>query len=67
MSTRCQLIRFDIVDQTLKPRFVDGEELPNWRQGPDILDYIRQMALQWWLVTGGSGRELIKSESIVPS
>ncbi len=51
MSTRCQLIRFDIVDQTLKPRFVDGEELPNWRQGPDILEYIRQMALQWWLVT----------------
>ncbi len=61
MAVQCQLVRFDLADQTLKPRFIDGQELPNWQEGPEILDYIRQMANEWWLLAGGhiSNRELI--------
>jgi hypothetical protein len=47
MSTQCRRVLFDLADQTLKPRFVDGQELPDWREGPEILDYIRQMSREW--------------------
>ncbi len=33
---------FDLVDGDLKPRFVNGQELPNWRDGPEMVEYVRQ-------------------------
>jgi hypothetical protein len=33
---------FDLYDGGLKPRFVNGQELPNWKDGPLMIDYFRQ-------------------------
>ncbi len=61
MSIQFQHVRFDLAGQMLKPRFIDGQELPDWQQGPGIVDYVRHMAQEWWLLTSGNSnsRELV--------
>ncbi len=38
-------VKFDLIrDQsTLKPRYVQGQELPDWEQGPDMVTYIHTL------------------------
>ncbi len=51
---------FDLTEHTAKPRFVDRQELPNWQEGPEIVDYVKQMANEGWeLVVHGAGHEFI--------
>jgi hypothetical protein len=45
----------DTGDGTWKPRYVDGQELPNWETGPDMTDYIRSLMNQGWSVIAGVG------------
>jgi hypothetical protein len=60
VPTERRRVRFDLTDNELKPRFVDGKELPNWRDGPNITDYIKQLRDEGWQLAGAlSGRELI--------
>lgn len=60
MPTQRRRVRFDLTDHQLKVRFVDGHELPNWRDGPDITAYITQLIEEGWHLTGASsGRELM--------
>ncbi len=60
MPTQQRRVRFDLTDSELKPRFIDGKEPPNWRDGPNITDYIKQLMDEGWHLTGASsGRELI--------
>ncbi len=33
---------FDLTDGDYKPRFVNGQELPDWENGPSLADYISQ-------------------------
>jgi hypothetical protein len=40
---KCEIrVVFDLADKILKPRFVNGQELPNWKDGPDMVEYVRQ-------------------------
>ncbi len=60
MPTEHKRVRFDLTDHEMKPRYVDGKELPNWRDGPQMGDYIKQLWDEGWHLTGAaSGRELI--------
>ncbi len=59
MCTERRGIRFDMADQTLKLRFVDGQEIPNWQEGPEMAAYTKQLMDEGWHFRGGSGRELI--------
>lgn len=38
-------VKFDLTKahNVLKPRYVQGQELVNWENGPDMLTYIRTM------------------------
>ncbi len=60
MSTQRLRVRFDLTDHSLKPRFVDGQELPNWRDGPEMSEYIKRLMDEGWALTGTlGGRELV--------
>jgi hypothetical protein len=60
MPNQRRRVRADLADHILKPRFIDGQELPNWRDGPEMTDYIKQLAREGWqLVVRGSGHEFI--------
>lgn len=61
MPTQSRRVRVELADRMLKPRFVDGQELPNWREGSTIGDYIRQLFDEEWHLTRGDGsdRELV--------
>jgi hypothetical protein len=37
-----------------KPRIVDGEEVSGWKQLPDMPDYINQLGLEGWEMSGAS-------------
>jgi hypothetical protein len=41
-------VTFDLTGdrRILRPRYVQGQELPNWEKGPDMATYIRTMKLQ---------------------
>ncbi len=57
--TERRRIRFDLVDQMLKLRYVDGQELPNWQEGPEMVEYTKRLMKEGWHFLGGSGRELV--------
>lgn len=49
-------VRFDdIGDGTWKPRYVNGNEVPDWKGGPEMTDYIRDLVNQGWSVIAGVG------------
>ncbi len=60
MPTQRRRARVDLTNHAFKPRFIDGQELANWRDVPDITDYIKQLMDEGWHLTGAaSGWELI--------
>ncbi len=59
MPTQRRRVRFDLSGDTAKPRFVDGQELPNWRDGPEMVDYITRLMREGWKLTEGNDRLLI--------
>lgn len=60
MPTQRRRISLDLTDHKFKPRFVDGQELPNWREGPEMVDYVKQLAGEGWqLIVHGAGQEFI--------
>jgi hypothetical protein len=59
MLTQRRRVRFDLTDDTIKPRFVDGQELPNWQDGPEMVDYITHLVQEGWNLTSGNGQLLI--------
>lgn len=57
--TQRRRVQFDLTVNTAKPRFVDGEELPEWQDGPDMVEYIRQLVEEGWTVTEDSSYVVI--------
>jgi len=35
-----------------RPRFVDGSELPGWKEGPEILGYLNELGEDGWEMVG---------------
>ncbi len=52
-------VQFDLIDDTAKPRFVDGQELPEWQDGPEMVDYITHLMDEGWNLTAGNSQVLI--------
>ncbi len=59
MCTQLRRVRFDLVEDGAKPRFIDGRELPNWRDGPEMVEYIRQLMNEGWNLKAGNSCMLI--------
>ncbi len=61
MTVEFRRVGIDVADHMIKPRFLDGQELPSWPNGPNLLDYIQQLAKEGWHLTfdEDSSRELI--------
>ncbi len=38
-------VQFDLTrdQKSLKPRYIQGQEIPDWENGPDMANYIRMM------------------------
>lgn len=52
MSTHeTMTVLFDLIDDSLKPRAIDGNELANWQDGPDVAVFIKQMEKEGWAVS----------------
>ncbi len=50
-----------------RPRYVNGQELPNWKQGQSIFGVMNQLQWQGWeLVSGGLGYPIKKQLSQNP-
>ncbi len=47
------LVIFELVqpENTIKPRFIEGEEIPDWEKGLDKDAYLQQMESQGWIVS----------------
>ncbi len=52
-----QLVIFEFAESenAIKPRFIDGREIPDWEKGPDMTEYMRKMAGQGWVVHTAKG------------
>ncbi len=52
-----QLVIFEFAESenAIKPRFIDGREIPDWEKGPEMTEYIRKMESQGWLVNTAKG------------
>ncbi len=51
---------FDLTNGDSKPRFVGGVELPNWRDGPTMAEYIERLRGEGWHLVGkGAGQEYV--------
>ncbi len=48
MSIQSRRVRYDLASGVLKPRLVDGQELPNWSEGPGIVDYVMRLMDDGW-------------------
>ncbi len=44
-------VYFDLANGDMKPRRVDGAELPNWEHGPTMPIYIKQLQTEGWNLT----------------
>ncbi len=50
-----------------RPRYINGQELPNWKQGQSIFGVMNQLQWQGWeLVSGGLGYPIKKRLSQSP-
>ncbi len=58
MTKRIRVV-FDLVDEDLKPRSVDGTELPDWENGPGMLEYLKQKGAQGWHIADTIGGRTI--------
>lgn len=54
-------VRVDMARGTRRPRYVNGEQLQNWKQGVSISEYANELGSQGWELIGSSvaGFELI--------
>jgi hypothetical protein len=50
MSKRQMRVQFDLTDHEIKPRFIDGQQVPGWENGPSMADYIKQLGSEGWVV-----------------
>ena len=41
-----------ITEEDYKPKSVNGRDLPNWKSGPHISDYLNTLGGQGWEATG---------------
>ena len=48
MAKKQMRVKFDLTDGTIKPRYIDGEQLPDWENGPAMDDYVRQLNDAGW-------------------
>ncbi len=44
----CDLVE---AENAVKPRFIEGKEIPDCQQGPDIDAYTKQMESRGWMVS----------------
>lgn len=53
-------VRFDDVgDGTWKPRYVNGQEVQDWKKGPEMTEYIRDLTKKGWAVVAGVGDKYV--------
>ncbi len=48
---------FDLVEtqNMMKPRFIDGQEIPDWENGSDMAAYIHDLRKQGWKISRAAG------------
>lgn len=51
------LVIFDLVEiqNTMKARFINGQEIPDWEQGIDMAAYIHDLRTQGWKISSAAG------------
>ena len=42
--------RFVIDCEEMRPRYINGKEIPNWRQGPTISEAVNYLNMKGWLL-----------------
>ncbi len=53
-------VKFDDVgDGTWKVRYVNGQEVQDWKKGPEMKDYIRDLTNLGWSVVAGVGDKYV--------
>ncbi len=60
------LVIFELVqpENTIKPRFIEGQEIPDWQQGLEKEAFILQMESQGWIVSDSqSGKTVLLKRS----
>ncbi len=57
-------VKFDDTgDGTWKPRYVNGQEIPDWKKGPEMKDYIRDLVNGGWSPVTGVGDKYVFERS----
>jgi hypothetical protein len=60
MSNSGMRVRFDVAGGDLRPRYLNDAELPNWENGPTMVQYLNHMSEEGWrLVTQLRGQEYV--------
>lgn len=49
----------DIGDGTWKARYINGQEVPDWKKGPEMTEYIRDLVNKGWAVATGVGDKYV--------
>ncbi len=51
------IVIFDLVENqnTMKPRVLDGQEIPDWEKGIDMAAYIHELRTQGWNISSAAG------------
>ncbi len=39
---------FDVTNKAMRPRWVNDQELPDWKKGPIKFEYLNQLGNQGW-------------------
>ncbi len=58
-SEKLQVKFDDVGDGTWKPRYVNGQEVQEWRAGPEMTEYIRDLINNGWRVVSGVGDKYV--------
>jgi hypothetical protein len=43
-----------VLCEAKRPRYIDGKEIPNWQQGPSLLETVNYLGAKGWMLLNGS-------------
>ena len=50
-----------IVEEEGRPRYVNGQEIPNWEEGPNIFSVINQLGWKGWIQVSNDSAWLLRN------